>query len=948
MNKIDPYQTLTVLRTEHRNLLQQKRQDDSSEAYLSAVKTFLQRGMATGCYLEMEDERWDAQSLLDYWANELYHAEQEDLNATLEEFDPDLAPELDDTLCPYMGLDPFDAQNKNLFYGREPLISSLIDRLRNGRFLALSGPSGSGKTSIVMAGLIPQMQEGGLNESASWTYLPRLISGSDPLLNLVNLLQTPDNTPGWADETLKNLYQSDNTLLRLVNRRSGGAPVVLVVDMFEEIFTLCQDQANRSAFMNNLLHFTQDETSAHILILIMRSDLENNLVRQPEFQAAYAQAQMRVTTMNANELRQAIQQPANMVGLKFEEGLVEQLVSDVLGEPVALPLLQFSLLKLWERRNRNRVTWESYRQLGGGRDALATTADTLYDNMNPAEQNTARRILLKMVRPTQGIEVVRIRVLRKQLYESGLATGRIDHVLNHFVRQRLIRINPANTPQNDQFEIAHEALVRNWPRLIGWLEEERVNLRHRLRLAEMTGQWDALKQDDSALLRGLVLEEAQQYNDLNELETTFVAASVAASQRKEQEKEAARQRELEQTRRFARRLALLAVALAFVFVIALGFAVLAWTNAVEAKNNAATAVANEAAASDAQATAETIAVIAKFNADVAVTAQAEAEQNANLAAAAEADAETERDLAAANAIDAENARATAVANEARAAENASIAETSARLATARELAVAAVTNLINDPQLSLLLALEAFTLPVIANESPPAEATDALYRAIQASQQAFTLAGHTDRVNDTAVSPDGQSIATASSDNSVRLWNTVTGQAISAFEGHTSPVTSLAFSSDGVHLISGSEDSLIILWDVESGNRIRVLQGEDDGAVRAVAFHPDNERVGVGYEAGTARIWNTRTSSALLRQLEHVGPINDIIFINGGQQFATAGSDGTVVIQNSDTGIPVFSYEAELNDNDQPVSINAIQFSPDETLMAAAKANGLTRIWEGD
>ncbi len=953
---ITPFATLTELRTAHRDLLQERRNENVNHSLLlEQIKTFIERGQATGVYLPGEDERWEAQNLLDFWSNEIYHLTQEDIAATLVEYDPAQAPELDDALCPYIGLDPFDTAVHNLFFGREPLIKSMVERLENNRFLALSGPSGSGKTSLVLAGLLPALQAGGLAGSQEWLYLPPLIPGSDPIASLIRLLRTADNTAGWVTETSNQLLNNPATLTDLINRRAQGRRALFFVDQFEEIFTLCQDQARRQALMDALLHLVQSPENNHLLVLTMRTDLESNLLRMADFHAAYVAAQLRVTTMNAAELRQAIQQPAELVGLKFEDGLVEQLVSDVLGEPAALPLLQFTLLKLWEKRDRNRVTWQAYTELGGGRDALANSADRLYNNLNPAEQRIARRVLLKMVRPTQGLDVVRNRIQRQQLYEPTLGQARVDYVVSHFIRERLIRLTPGETPETDQLEIAHEALVRNWPRLIGWLEEDRVALRHRLRLTEMAEQWDVLGQDESALLRGLVLEEAQQYLDLNELEKAFVAASVTAVKQEEIAREAARQRELDQARQFARRLSLLVVALAFVFLVALGLAVLARQNAIEAEqnaqiaqDNAATAVANEQAAQNAQGTAVANANIAAQNQATAEAAQSLAETNADLAAAAEAEAnqqrqiaESERDQAEINAQAAIDARATAEANE-------ELAQANFRLAAARELAAAAVSQLGSDPQLSLLLALEAVQTTLSAGDPPPPEATDTLYRAVQASQLVSTLAGHTGGVNDTAVSPDGRWVATVSDDTTVKIWNAVTGQEVQTLTGHQSPITSLAFSANGAHLATGSTGGQVIVWDVLAGTLLRAMRGEDDGAVRAVAFHPDGERVAAGYQAGTARVWDFATGNSLLRQFEHRGPVNDVLFLGDGTRLATSGEDGIVVVQNSNTGVPIFSFVAEFDSEGQPVAVNDIAASADGRLIAAAKANGIARVWEGE
>jgi len=285
--------------------------------------------------------------------------------------------------------------------------------------------------------------------------------------------------------------------------------------------------------------------------LTMRTDFESFVARVPPLLPHFEKALVRVTPLNAAELRAVIEKPAEIVGLKFEAGVVDALVQDVLGEPAALPLLQFTLLKLWEQRDRNRITWESYKRLGGGRLALARSADQLYEGLIPEEQVTARRILLRLVRPGDGLEVTSNRVRQSTLYQSGEARDRVDRVLQKLVNADLLRLSTSERSEDNQVEVAHEALVRNWPRLVGWLEDERERIRERLRVTEAAEQWLKVGRDPGALLRGALLDDALRYSDLSDLEAQYVKASQAAVAAVEQEKEAIRQRELEQARALA-------------------------------------------------------------------------------------------------------------------------------------------------------------------------------------------------------------------------------------------------------------------------------------------------------------------------------------------------------------------------------------------------------------
>jgi len=552
------FPALESMRLAHGDLLKERgsslSRKDTAEA-IARVEDFILRGRAAGALLDEDNQRRAAQSMLDYWATRISRPGYEPPDPTLADFDISLAPELPDSLCPYVGLDAFRESNEDLFFGRARLVAELIERLRpqtapvsetgavsKGRLLAVLGASGSGKSSVARAGVLGALRRGALPGSADWYYFPTLVPGSNPLLNLARLTD-----PAEVEKTAEAYRADGGHLAKLAKERFSGK-VVLVVDQFEEAFTLCHDESIRQSFIHNLLGLAD---AGHAVILTMRADFESQVARAPEFQARFEEAAARITPMGAKELREAIEEPAKKIGLRFEEGVVEALLQDVLGEEAALPLLQFTLLKLWERRERNRVTWEAYRKLGGGRQALARAADEFFDGLIHEEQVTAKRLLLKMVRPGAGLEVTSNRVRRVDLYTKAEARDRIERVLEKFLRARLLKLTKGDTEEDDQIEVAHEALVRNWPRLVGWLDEVRADLRVRQRLTAAAEQWLRLGKDPSALRRGRLLQESLEYDDLNELEAEFVQASREAQEAEIAEKEAVRQRELDQARALA-------------------------------------------------------------------------------------------------------------------------------------------------------------------------------------------------------------------------------------------------------------------------------------------------------------------------------------------------------------------------------------------------------------
>lgn len=560
------YSSIAAMREAHGELLARRDNQQDAPEFLDDVQIFITQGQATGVLLDNHLDRRIAQSMLGYWGNVLYRHEREISEIILAEFDPMTSPEILDELCPYVGLEAFQEKDKPNFFGRSQLIDRLSDHLKENRLLAVIGPSGSGKSSVVLGGLVPALKEGAVSDSSNWRYYPRLVPGSKPLENLAQLISSYD---GRDDFTAEDLKTDSNCLHRLV---SGGnaLPALFIIDQFEEIFTLVGDDKARLAFVDNFLRLVDAPEPKHIVILTMRTDFESHITRIPALEERFENNSVRVTPLNARELRDAIEKPAEMIGLKFDEKIVDELLKDILGEPAALPLLQFCLLKLWEKRERNRITWEAYRTLGSGRTALANSADALYKNLIPEEQDVARHIFMRLVRPGEQLEVTSNRIPLKTLCQIGLAQDRIKRVLNKLVKSRLLRISQGIKPDDAQVEVAHEALVRNWPTLLNWIEDEREVIRGRFRVTEAAELWLQRGRDASVLLRGRVLAEALRRKDFGDLETAFLKASVAAEEHSAAEKEAQRQKELEQARKRAKLQQRINLILAVFFLVAVG------------------------------------------------------------------------------------------------------------------------------------------------------------------------------------------------------------------------------------------------------------------------------------------------------------------------------------------------------------------------------------------
>jgi energy-coupling factor transporter ATP-binding protein EcfA2 len=535
-----PFRSFAEARLAHSTILKRR---NAATVPGDEVEDFARRLQATGASLWEESERTLAQSMLDYWATVLNRDKGWSEPLLLAEFDSERAPELPDSDCPYVGLHPFGSENQHLFYGRDELVQSIIKRVEDERFVAIIGPSGSGKSSLIQAGVLPRLADG-----KKFAIVGPVLPGVEPLRALAGVLASDDDPEaGWETRHKAQFLSDPHHLRTLLDAKTSGKPALLVVDQCEELFTLCPDGELQQAFLRNFagLISERDQGPQHHLLLSLREDYAGSLLRDSDLEARFERAQIRLSPLSAKSLREAIEKPAEQVGLRFESGIVEDLVAKVLGEPAALPLLQFTLMALWNTRKRNIVTWSDYEKLGGPRRALAQSADALYKSLTIEEQNTARRIFTRLVQFGDSLEVTSRRVAIADLakIEDPL---RVRRVIAKFEERRLLRVSgdapegirtPGTVGLDQRVEVAHEALIRNWPALVEWLDQERARLRQRLQLTAAARLWQAHGRDPGGLLGGSLLEQAQGYDDLSSLEHDLVRDSLKAQEAARLERE---------------------------------------------------------------------------------------------------------------------------------------------------------------------------------------------------------------------------------------------------------------------------------------------------------------------------------------------------------------------------------------------------------------------------
>ena len=411
-----------------------------------------------------------------------------------------------DAECPYRGLARFEPADAGLFFGRDALAQRLFQQACSGRFTALFGPSGSGKSSLLRAGLIPHL---------------RSPDTAGPRSAAVRVL-TPGEQP--LSEHGRRLVPAD-----------GDGDTWLIVDQFEEVYTLCADPRERDQFIDCLLAAT-DPASRLRVVIAVRADFLGRCAAHPRLTAALQDATVLVGPMDPAELREVIVKPAQAGGLIVERALTGRLVDEIAGNPGGLPLLSHVLRETWRRRRGRALTEEAYEAAGGVHGAIAQTAEDVYSGLSAEHAQLARLVLMRLITPGEGSQDTRRPVDRSELdFASGptstahtpVEAADVSLVLDRLARARLITLD------QNTVDLAHEALITAWPRLSGWIDEKREQLRVHRQLTEAARTWDELGRDPGALYRGTRLAAAcEQLSGvpLTPLERSFLDASSAARQ----------------------------------------------------------------------------------------------------------------------------------------------------------------------------------------------------------------------------------------------------------------------------------------------------------------------------------------------------------------------------------------------------------------------------------
>jgi WD40 repeat protein/tRNA A-37 threonylcarbamoyl transferase component Bud32 len=820
-------------------------------------------------------------------------------------------------LCPFKGLSSFQPVDADYFFGRERLVAELVARLVGAGFLGIVGPSGSGKSSVLRAGLLPALAGGVLPGSGGWRRL-LLRPGERPLEELRRVLVSGAKDP---------LAEALDTL-------PANARLLLAVDQLEELFTACRSDDERAAFADTLARAAADPDGRAVVVVALRADFYGRFAAYPGLAELLGGNQVLVGSMQASDLRRAVVLPAGRVGLRVEPELTDALIEDVEGEPGALPLLSTALLELWQKRQDNALTLADYRASGGVHGAVARLAEGTYARVPDERRQLVRAVMLRLVGEDEGDAPVR---RRAPLGELDLERNEdVADVLATLADSRLVTVSEGNV------EVAHEALLREWPRLRDWIEEDTEGRRLRRHITQAAAEWDAAGRDQGELYRGARLAAALDWTadhalDVNELEREFVTESREASEK-----------ETKRVRRTNRRLRGLLAGVAVLLAAAVAGGIFAAIQRSEARDAETGQLAQRLGA---QALVEEDLDRSLLLARQAVAIDDSPQTRSYLLS------ELLRSPAAIGIMHgggddlreiavSPDGKTLAVGGNGAGGLRFFDAETYEQIGEPVEVptgprGVKEVTSLAYSPDGETLAFTTGF------------DATTPGYLRVIDVQTREVLAEEANWFPDVAFTQDGSLLVLTEYLQFGVIWITFkdattlkrVGRRIQPGEFAGANVDLVysapffALTPDGRSIVTASTDGELAWWDLESHKKTRTLESAE--GYHALALSPDGLTAAVGIDGGIQRIdvrsGKVRTNSGVL-----AGAPQWLLFSPDGKTVVSTGLDGAVTLWEAETATPRGTLRGHSAPVRQPV------FSPDGATLYTASDDGTAIAWDID
>lgn len=729
---------------------------------------------------------------------------------------------------PYRGLYSFESEQAKYFFGREQAIRALLDRINNNHFLAVIGASGCGKSSLVKAGLLAYLKDNQIPGSSHWE-IESFTPGKHPLAKLIEILD---------------------------RQHKQNQPFVIFIDQLEEIFTLCEDDAERQSFIHLMAEEVTNSDRLTRIIVTIRTDFLDRCAAYSEAATLINRSHPTtyvVTPLTRPELEEAIKEPATLHGVKFQQGLITQIADDVDDQPGALPLLQYALKELWRvciekpEIPEKYLTWKGYKEIGGVKGALENRANLLYQSFSSTDQLFVHRMFMELVQLSDENQVTRRRTIFERLEAIADSIEQLRRVVQLLADQRLI------VTDKDTVEVAHEALLTEWNLLRGWIEEDRENIRLSRLLETECHEWQVrFKKSDEALLTGAKLATIAEWKEKNKRkllieEAEFLQKSLAKRDREIQE-------ELEQERQL-REAAEVKVKLQKQKNYLLSIAVVG------------------------------LAVVAALS--IGLKRQAEERENAVI---------------------------------------------EALISRPQQLLKA-------NMQLEAIIESIKILKKLKYTGADPSYAISHLQPILSTVRELNRLEGHTDNVVDVSFSPDGNIIASASNDKTVKLW-TKKGQLLKPILKHRSSVWTVSFSPNGQFIASGDNEGIVKIWNNNGilQKEIKTRNRDSNNIVIRVNFSANSQMLASANSDQKVRIWRI-ADGKLLNIFLHNAPVGSVSFSPNGQMIASSGWDNTIKLWRLSDGKLIKILKGHSN------IVHGVSFSPNGQFLASCSSDGNIRLW---